>query len=102
MGCLIFAVLILWLLFGGGQQVSAWLVPGLPPSIGALLLVASVLLVAGLSLPATRFLAQAVIVGTATGLFVVGRASLQATLATCRLLWMSGRAAWLRRWGERA
>ncbi|MBI4562656.1 MAG: hypothetical protein HY724_11490 [Candidatus Rokubacteria bacterium] len=101
MGCLIFAVLILWLLFGGGQQVSAWLVPGLPPSIGALLLVASVLLVAGLSLPATRCLVQAVIVGTARSLFVVGRASLQVSLAACRVIWTSGRAAWRRLWAER-
>jgi hypothetical protein len=94
MGLLICSVLILWLLFGGGQEVSVWLVPGLPPSIGALLLVAS------LSLPAIRCLAQAVIVGTTRGLVVVGRASLQGTLAACHLIWTSERAACPCLWGR--
>ncbi|MGD0265305.1 MAG: hypothetical protein ABSD47_10220 [Candidatus Methylomirabilota bacterium] len=101
MGLLLCAVLVLVLLpFGGGQQGTAGLVRGVLPCIGTLLLVACVPLVAGLSLPATRCLAQVVLVATITGLVVVGRASLQITLAVCRVLWTSGPAACPCLWGE--
>lgn len=88
MGLLLCAVPVLLLLpVAGGQQGTAGLVRGVLPCIGALLLVG------GVSLPATCVLAPVMIMATITSFVVVGAASLQITLAGCRVLWTSGPAA---------
>jgi hypothetical protein len=50
MGFLVLATILVFLLLGGGRFVSDWLLPGLPPPIGAGLLLAGAITTAMLAI----------------------------------------------------
>lgn len=87
-------------LWFGGDQLSMWLFPAIPASIGRILLLAASLLVAALLFAPTRFLAQAVVMGILTSVLGICRVALQGFLAMTRLIWTSGRTALDRFWGD--
>jgi hypothetical protein len=94
MGFLVLAAILGFLLLGGGSAVSAWLLPGLPPPLGAGLLLAGVVTTALLALPPTRFLAQAFLVGMAKCVLILASVSLQVLRTIGRTVWTSSRTAW--------
>lgn len=97
---LLLAAVGLGLVFLGADPIAAWLLPGLPPPFGVLLILSGVSLIAGLALPPTRFLAQAAIVGILRAVLVLARVSVQATLAAMRTVWTTGQTARARLWGR--
>lgn len=94
MPILLIGTIVILLTVGGGDRVSAWLMPGLPPQLGAMMLIAALILVTALTLAPTRLLASMVIMGIATALLLVARVVLAACLAALRMLWDRGRSAW--------
>ncbi len=83
-------------LYLAGDQVASALWPGLPPMLGSRILLGGFLLVVALCFTPSRFLAQLVVTGAITGTLVVVRVAARAVLAMLRVLWTSGREAFIR------
>ncbi len=94
MPLLLIGTLVILLTVGGGDRLSAWLMPGFPPQLGAMILIAALILVTALSLTPTRLLANAIIVGIGTVILAALKGLLQACLSALRILWDRSRSAW--------
>lgn len=94
MPLVLIATIVVLLTVGGGDRVSVWLMPGLPPQLGTMILIATLILITALTLAPTRLLASMVIMGIATALLLVMRVILTACIAALRTLWDRGRSAW--------
>ena len=100
MGFLVLATILGFLLLGGGRSVSDWLLPGLPPPIGAGPLLAGAITTAMLAMPPTRVFAQAFLVGIVKAFLVLARVSPEVMLRLARTPWTTSRTAWQHLWRE--
>lgn len=94
MPLLLIGTIVLLLTVGGGDRLSAYLMPGLPPQLGSILLIAALILFTLLLLAPTRLLANAIIVGIGKVILAALKGLLQACLAALRILWDRSRSAW--------
>jgi hypothetical protein len=95
MGCVIALVLGAFL-YVAGDQVASALWPRLPPGLGHWILLGGFLLIVALLFVPSRFLAQLVVTGAITGTLAVGRVAARGALALLRVIWTSGREAFIR------
>jgi len=86
--------IVLLLTVGGGDRLSAYLMPGLPPQLGAILLVAALILVTALTLAPTRLLASMAIRGFTALVLMAMKVILGTSLSALRILWDRSRTAW--------
>ncbi len=85
-------VVLLWL--GGGNRLSAYLMPSIDPHIGAWLIIALVALSIGLLLPPTRMLVSAAVIYSVRGLIVGMTVLAQGLFYAGRLILQSVRMSW--------
>jgi len=88
------AFVVILLTFGGADRLAAWILPTLPPDVGAIALIALLILVTALVLPPTRLLANAAIIAIAGAFVVAGRLIIGACISAVRTIWDLGRSAW--------
>jgi hypothetical protein len=93
MALLLVALVVLLLTFGGADRLAAWLLPTLPPDVGAIALIVCLILVTALVLPPTRLLANAAIIGMGAACVALGRALVSACISALRTIWDLGRSA---------
>lgn len=98
MAFLLITAAMLLILFGRADQVAAWLLPGAPPQVGAIALLATLFLTAALIIPPTRGLATITITAIVTSLLYVARAIATAGLSAIRASFRLGLSAWRTLW----
>jgi len=94
MPLVLIGTIVILLTVGGGDRLSAYLMPGLPPQFGAILLIATLILVTTLILAPTRLLASMAIRGFTTVVLMAMKILLGASLSALRILWDRSRSAW--------
>lgn len=94
MPLLLIGTIVLLLTVGGGDRLSAYLLPGLPPQLGAILLIAALILVTALTLAPTRLLASMAIRGFTALVLMAMSVVLASCLSALRILWDRSRTAW--------
>lgn len=94
MAALLITTAVFLIFSGRADQVAAWLLPAIPPHLGAIALLGALFLIAALIIPPTRMLATIVITGTFTGLLYAARAIVTAILSTIQAIFRLGYSAW--------
>jgi hypothetical protein len=98
MAFLLIAVAASLIFFGRADQAAAWLLPSVPPQIGALALLTTLFLAAALIIPPTRGLATIAITAIFTSLLYAARAVATVSLSAIHGIFRLGLSAWRALW----
>jgi hypothetical protein len=94
MAFLLITAAVSLIFFGKADQVAAWLLPSVPPQVGAIALLATLFLAAALIIPPTRGLATIAITAIVTSLLYAARAVATVSLSAIQGIFRLGLSAW--------